>query len=210
MWPLPEKCHFLSGYFVRTTTAGAAEIRGSFGKIEAARIKKGLRVTGENSGVTVADIGGAANLRTSFGLVEAERIQGDLTVENSNGGVRASTIQGAANIRTSFSQVLLDGVGGRVDVDNSNGSIEVRGLGKAGACLPVSLRTSFGPIRVLLPENAGYSVDARTSFGKVKSELPLMASGSLTSESLIGKLGDGKCPLTLLDSNGSIELLKAK
>ncbi len=23
MWPLPEKCHFLSGYVVRTTTADA-------------------------------------------------------------------------------------------------------------------------------------------------------------------------------------------
>ena len=48
----------------------------------------------------------------------------------------------------------------------------------------MSLKTTFGPIRILLPENAGYSVEARTSFGKIKSELPLMSSGSLTSESL--------------------------
>jgi len=191
--------------------SGSAELEGSFGKIRASKVKKGLRVRSQNGEVSAVDVGGSANLRTSFGQAEADRIQGDLTAENANGGVRASAIQGAANIRTSFSQVLVNGVGGRVDVDNSNGSIEVQVTpGKAGACAPVSLKTSFGPIRVFLPDGGGYAVDARTSFGKIRSELPLTTSGTFTTEALQGKIGDGKCPLTLSNSNGNIDIQKAK
>jgi hypothetical protein len=61
-----------------------------------------------------------------------------------------------------------------------------------------------------VPEGAGYAVDARTSFGKIRSELPLTTSGSITTESLQGKIGDGKCPLTLSDSNGNIEIQRGK
>ena len=75
--------------------------------------------------------------------------------------------------------------------------------------MPVSLKTTFGPIRVLLPEYVGYSVEARTSFGKIKSELPLTIAGSPSSELLNGRIGNGQCPLTLANSNGGIELLKA-
>lgn len=191
--------------------SGTADLEGSFGKIRASKVKKGLKVRAQNGEVSASDIGGPANLRTSFGMAEADRIQGDLTVENSNGAVRASGIQGAASIRTSFAQVLLNGVGARVDVDNSNGSIEVHSSpSKAGACAPMSLKNSFGPIRVFLPDGVGYTVDARTSFGKIRSELPLTVSGSPSTENLEGRIGDGKCPLTIADSNGNIELQKAK
>ncbi len=200
-----------NGAVTLVNVSGSAELEGSFGKIQASKIKKGLRVRTQNGEVSAADIGASANIRTSFGQAQADRIQGDLTVENANGGVRASEIQGAANIRTSFSQVLVNGVGGRVDVDNSNGSIEVHVTpAKGGACAPVSLKNSFGPIRVFLPEGGGYTVDARTSFGKIRSDLPLTTSGSISTEALQGKIGDGKCPLTLSDSNGNIEIQRAK
>ena len=79
-----------------------------------------------------------------------------------------------------------------------------------GACAPVSLENSFGVIRVFLPEAAGYAVEGRTSFGRIKSELPLAISMGQQHESVSGRIGDGKCALTLNDTNGNIELLKAK
>ena len=187
--------------------AGSVQVHGSFGKIELTKIQKGVRVTGENAAVSVTDAGGTMDVKTSFGLVEATRIQGDLIVENANGAVKGSGIKGKASIRTSFASAWLEGVGGSIEVDNANGSIEVRNLGgKAGACQPVSLKTSFAPIRVTLAEGSGWDVDARTSFGKIRSEMPLSVSG----DALSGKIGDGKCPLSLTDANGSIEILKAK
>ena len=99
-----------------------------------------------------------------------------------------------------------------MDVDNQNGSIEVRLLPSSPGkpCRKVALKTSFGGIRLFLPENAGYTVNARTSFGKIRSELPVTATGTLSEGSLAGKIGDGRCALDLTDNNGSIDLLKGR
>ena len=124
--------------------------------------------------------------------------------------MKASGVAGGANVTTSFAGVTIDGVAGRVDVDDQNGSVEVRALVRAGKCSPVSLKSSFAPIRIYLPEGVGYDVSAHTSFGKVASQIPLSVTGSLSADSLSGKIGDGKCPLTLENSNGNIDILKGK
>jgi DUF4097 and DUF4098 domain-containing protein YvlB len=189
---------------------GAVDVRGSFAPIRVTKAQKGAKVVAENASVTLADIGGAAYVKTSFGLVDVSRIDGELTVENSNGAVKASAIKGGASVRTSFAAVNLDGVGGKVDVDNQNGAVDVRGLGAtAGKCFPVALRSTFAPIRIYLPDGEGFQVNARTSFGKINSEIPLTVSGSMTADNMTGKIGNGQCELTLANSNGNIDLLKA-
>jgi len=104
---------------------------------------------------------------------------------------------------------VLSGVEGPVvDVRNQNGAVEVEAA--AGrACTRITLATSFAPIRVRLPEGVGYDVTARTSFGSIHSEMPLTASGTIGADSLNGRIGAGGCALSLTDSNGNIEILKA-
>jgi DUF4097 and DUF4098 domain-containing protein YvlB len=107
-------------------------------------------------------------------------------------------------VRTSFGPVLLQGVEGSIDVVNKNGSVQVSHL--AGKCVPISLRTSFAPIRVALGESASYRVDARTSFGRVSSDIPLLTQASGDDGSLNGRIGGGDCPMSLANSNGNIEI----
>jgi DUF4097 and DUF4098 domain-containing protein YvlB len=189
---------------------GAADVRGSHGDIRLLRVKKGARVSCGNGRVSLADVGAAAYVKTSFGLVDAARIGGDLTVESANGAVRVSDVKGGASVRTSFGPVSLQGVEGPVDVDNQNGSIEVLRSGAAKGCRNISLKTSFAAIRFFPPENAGYSINARTSFGKIRSDFPVAPAEGLSESSLRGKIGDGRCELTLTNANGSIELLKPR
>ena len=112
---------------------------------------------------------------------------------------------------TSFAGATLDGVTGRVDVDNQNGSVEVRGLPAGARCVvPVSRQELLRPDPRLPAGGRGYDVNARTSFGQGLKPLPLTVSGSPSADSLYGQLGDGKCPLTLENSNGSIEILKGQ
>ena len=112
-------------------------------------------------------------------------------------------------MRTSFAPVTLDSIGGKIDVENQNGSVEVRAVRPAaGKCFPLSIRSSFGAIKVYLPEGAGFKVDARTSFGKIRSEMPLSVAGSMSGDEISGVIGDGKCSLIVANSNGSIDLLK--
>jgi DUF4097 and DUF4098 domain-containing protein YvlB len=190
-----------------TDVGGSADVRAGFGKVSLTRIKGGAKVSSENGGVALADIGGPASVKTSFGTLEASKVRGDLTAENSNGAIKASDIQGSVNAKTSFASVSLDGVRESVDVVNQNGAVEV-GTPAGADCRRVSVRTSFAPIRVWLLEGGGYTVAARTSFGKVTTEIPVGASGSMGGESLSGKIGDGRCELTLTNSNGNIDLLK--
>jgi DUF4097 and DUF4098 domain-containing protein YvlB len=181
--------------------------------IDVSGIRKDARIVAGNSNVSLADVAGPAYVKTSFGLVKAQRIGGSLTVESSNGSVNAWDVKGAANIRTSFGSATLDDVDGAVDVYNQNGAIEVSGIAPNAAgsqrCNSISLRTSFAPIRISVPENGSFNVTARTSFGKITSELPLTVSGLASGDSLTGKIGSGACELRLTNGNGAIEIRKA-
>jgi hypothetical protein len=190
---------------------GSAQVHTSFGAVRVTNVAKGTRITAENGSVTVGDLGGTVFVKTSFGMVDATKVDGELTVENSNGAVKAADVKGGASVRTSFAPVTLDAIGGKVDVENQNGSVEVRAVrATPGKCFPLSIRSSFGAIRVYLPDGAGFRVDAKTSFGKIHSEMPLTVAGGMSGDEVTGVIGDGKCPLTVANSNGSIDLLKGK
>jgi hypothetical protein len=118
-------------------------------------------------------------------------------------------VKGPASVRTSFGSVTIDGVQGPIDVDGQNGAVEVKRLAP-GACQEVTVRTSFAPILIAIPDGAGYTVNARTSFGKVHTDVPVESKGTLSGEDLSGKIGNGRCKMTLTNNNGNIELVKGK
>lgn len=179
-------------------------VRNSFGAVEITDAA-GVEIENANGRVTTKDIRGGALLTTSFAALDAYGVRGNLTAVNSNGAIRAFSVKGSVSARTSFGPVKVEGAGGRVEISNQNGSAEVSGL-KASGCQPITVKTSFAPIRISVPEGASYAVSARTSFGKISSEMPLNVTGSISSESLSGKLGAGGCEMTLTNSNGSIDL----
>lgn len=181
--------------------------------VELEAIHGTARVVTSNSAVTVVGVEGEAYIKTSFALTRASEIQGPLTVESANGGIEAKQVAGGARLATTFGPVMLDGVGGSVEVNNQNGSVEASGLkakaAGSGKCNPITVRTSFGPIRVHVPADGSYQVEARTTFGSVASELPITVFGTVNGGSITGKIGDGACELRLNDMNSSIEILKA-
>jgi hypothetical protein len=185
---------------------GSATVQNSFAPVDLSDVRKEASVISQNSNVSLANIGEDATVKTSFGLVKIDRVGGNLRVEGQNSGVEASGVRGGANVKTSFAGVTLDSVGGSVDIENQNGSVQVTAKSAKG-CDPVSIRTSFAPMRVRVPSDGGYTVTAKTSFGKIHSDLPMMVSGSLTQDSISGKIGNGACPMNLINQNGSIDIL---
>jgi DUF4097 and DUF4098 domain-containing protein YvlB len=167
-----------------------------------------VRATTGNGRISLADMGADTYAKTSFGAVTVQRVNGNLTIENSNGQVTASSVKGDATARTSFAAVTLDDIGGHMTVDNQNGAIMLTAARTSTGCKDISAKTSFSPIQVRLPENAGYSLTARTSFGRINSELPITTVGQVGGDSLTGKIGNGTCTLSLTNSNGNIEILK--
>jgi DUF4097 and DUF4098 domain-containing protein YvlB len=135
--------------------------------------------------------------------VRLEEIRGSVAVENENGSVSIREVRGAARVRTSFGPVFVRAVGGAVDVQNQNGSVAVAGLGSS--CHPVTLRTSFAPIKVSLRDGADYTVNARTTYAGITTAIPIVAK-STTNESLTGTIGSGTCRMELANANGSIAI----
>jgi len=77
-------------------------------------------------------------------------------------------------------------------------------------CQPISVRTTFAPVRVAVPDGGpGYQVSANTSFGSIRTDHEIRVAGDLAAGSLHGWIGNGSCPLRLNDQNGNIEILKA-
>ncbi len=187
---------------------GHATLNTSFGSIEATGIRKGARATTGNGRISLSDIGGDTFAKTSFGAVNVQRVSGTLTLENSNGPVTANSVSGDTSARTSFGPVTLDDIGGSITVDNQNGAVMLSAARQSSTCKNITVKTSFSPIQVKLPEGAGYNLTARTSFGRINSELPVTSSGQLGGDSLNGKIGNGGCTLSLTNSNGSIDILK--
>lgn len=191
---------------------GSARIETRFGAAEATGVGGNLSVENANGPITVTDLGGAADLRGSFGAIHATRIGGDAAVTATNSAVALADVRGNVRVRTSFAPVSLERFGGAVDVDNQNGSIEARAP-DAVNCSRTALRTTFGTIRFVLPPNPDYRVEARTTFGRIHSDVPVAGASQDAGSgegALSGSIGRGRCPLTLTDSNGSIEIVKGR
>lgn len=186
---------------------GGLTIENSFGPVTVSDIQGAVSIRSGNGGVSLTKIRGEANVKTSFAMVQASDIGGALLVENSNGGVQASNTRGA-QVTTSFASVMLDGISGPLRITDQNGAVDATSSLRNG-CQPIIIRTSFSTLRVRLQGDASYRVTARTSFGNIRTEFPLNVSGALSNDSVNGVIGGGRCEMTLGDTNGSIEILKA-
>ncbi len=199
--------HNGNGRIDAANVTGAADLKTSFAEVHFTNITGSLSVRANNSKVSGNKVGGSATVANSFSPVEISDIARDAHVESGNGAVSLERVGGAANVSTSFGPVVLNDVVGAIDVRNQNGSAEVSSAVRS-ACEPISMRTSFSNMIVRLRPDASYRVSAHTSFGNIKTDFPISASGSLSNDVLSGVIGAGRCELTLVNSNGSIEILK--
>jgi len=191
-----------------TGIAGSADLHNTFSRVSFSRIGKGLTVRASNAVVTGDTVGANADVETTFGGVEIHGVKGGARVTSGNSAIRLTGVGGEAYAKTSFAGVTITDAAGPITVENQNGSVTVEE--KSGQrCQPISLRTSFSPIRVTVPGGAGYNVTAHTSFGRIRSEHEMTVSGDMTPDSLTGKIAGGGCDLRLMDQNGAIDILKS-
>jgi hypothetical protein len=203
--------HNQNGNITANGVAGAADFETSFGHVQFARIGKSLTVHAQNTSVTGQEVGGTATVETSFATVDLRDIKGGARITAGNSPIRLATVAGEIYAKTSFAEVRLDSAAGPVTVENNNGSVTVDAHpAKPGLeCQPISVRTSFSPIRVAVPAGGpGYQVTASTSFGAIRTEHEMRVTGELAG-SLHGRIGEGSCPLRLNDQNGDIEIRKS-
>ncbi len=183
---------------------GGANITTTFDNVTINNVGGLARVSNSNGAVTVTDAKSDLNVDTRFASVRADRIHGSADVDNANGSVTLNDVGGSVKVHTSFASAFVKNVGGSVDVRNQNGAISIAGV-HAGACHPITLNTTFAPIRLTLNSDANYDVSARTSFGHITTDIPVTTNGA-GEDMLNGRMGKGGCRLELTDANGGITI----
>jgi DUF4097 and DUF4098 domain-containing protein YvlB len=148
-----------------------------------------------------------ATVQTSFANVDLRSVKGGARVTANNSGIRMAGIGGEVYARTSFAGTTVEDAAGPVTVESANGSVTVTAKA-AQACQPITIQTSFAPIRVAVPAGQGYTVSGRTSFGRIHSEAEMAVSGSLGADAISGKISGGGCEMRLTNQNGNIDIVK--
>jgi hypothetical protein len=184
---------------------GSAALRTTFGRIDFNSIGKMLNVRASNSNVSGENVGDSATIETTFGSVSMRGMKNRVRVTASNTSVSLTDIAGEVYARTTFNGVNISNAAGPVTVESQNGSVTVES--RSPRCQTVSLSTTFGPIRITVPDGVGYNISARTTFGQITTHSPVTTSGTTTAGSLQGTIGGGGCSLRLVGQNANIDIL---
>jgi len=144
------------------------------------------------------------DLATTNGPVRVRGTRGALQAETTNGAIDLSKVTGAVDAQTTNGSIEFSDVQGAAKAETTNGSVTValRGLEAGG----VTLETTNGSIEVYLPDPLRANLDAATTNGKVYVSFPLTTQGVMTSKSVRGMIGGGGPKISLLTTNGNIEV----
>jgi hypothetical protein len=182
-----------------------AKISTSFGAVDAKRITGSLTVEGQSITVNAMNVEGDASIQSSFGQVRVEHIGGNLDVTSSSSHVTADDIAGDVNITNSFNDVLVRQTSGSIRVTSESGMIEVSDISLLPQNAEVSLKASFGSIRLMLKSDVDAWITASSEFGKIQSDFPVYLGEEGRSTVRIN-LGDEVVPIRIIARNGDIEI----
>jgi len=187
--------------------AGNAGLNTSFAAITFSRIGKGLTVRAQNAQVRGDTVGESATVDTTFGSVDLRGVRGGARVTTGNSPIKLTSIGGEIYAKSSFAAVTVADSSGPVTVEAQNGPVVVD-TKNGGGCKPISLRTTFGLLRVTIPSGIGYNLAAQTTFGRIHAQgVQIAVTGDISQNSLNGKIGAGGCDLKLNAQNSNIDIV---
>ncbi|MCI0493452.1 DUF4097 domain-containing protein [candidate division KSB1 bacterium] len=127
------------------------------------------------------------NLRSTNGKIFAEAVAGNSELHTTNGGIEAENLKGSLEAYT------------------TNGSITAR-LIFFGAHDEISLKTTNGGIKLILPSDAQADVRASTVNGSIHTDFPLTIQGKFNKKRVNGEINGGGGVIELSTVNGSISI----
>jgi hypothetical protein len=175
------------------TAGGALEVRGVSAEV------RGSTSGGE---IELHDISGPVDMHTSGGPIDAENLKGAIRLRSSGGHIDVSNVVGDLDVRTSGGGIELLNVDGKITADTSGGGVRVEARSNHG----ITLTSSGGPIRLMIPADVHGTLDAETDGGRVRSQIPLSVSELSESDHVRGQINGGGDSISLHTSGGGIEI----
>lgn len=173
-----------------------AQVQTIDGDVTLTEIRGNVSARAMNGDVSAAGVTGNAELKSTNGRVSASDIGGNAELNSTNGDVRAVRVSGRAAGTTVNGNVAMEETGSSVYAKTINGDITVGGPVLAGDW---EAKSSYGFIRLKLPEGADAEIRAKHRFGGLKSDFPLRTEQHASE----GTLGAGTYLVTA-ETNGGI------
>lgn len=187
--------------------AGRATIETSFDPVELRRVGGEARVKVEHGSIDAADLDGPLTAESSFDDVTVSRVAGPVNLSASHGRVSASDVPKGGRVAALGGDVSVQGFAGAIEVDAQRATVDLKpaGLLKDG----VIARTTFGDIRLHVPEGSRMVLDAGASNGDLRIDVPGL---TVTREGVgraTGTMGGGTNVVRLQADHGSVEIASA-
>jgi DUF4097 and DUF4098 domain-containing protein YvlB len=194
---------------------GEANIKTSGGSIRVKSVGKKLDAATSGGNITIGDIGGEAKVATSGGDVRLGKVSGKADARTSGGDVEIAGASGNVVAKTSGGDLELNDISGSIQARTSGGSInaDLNPTGKGNS----SLKTSGGPIRIRIAENAKATIEAVINLNdsdhakkyKIRSDIkPDSYETSDDEIRAVYTLNGGGETISLETSESNIEILK--
>lgn len=194
----PQSVHFT----IEVPRDYPVDLRTSGGSIDASHLEASLSARTSGGSIEIDDVRGSVDTHTSGGSIRASRIEGATQLHTSGGSIEVDHCTGALDVRTSGGGIHLEDIDGKITARTSGGGISAQVRSNRG----ISLQTSGGGIRLLLPADAHASIDAHTSGGPARSAIPMSSTAIATRSRLRGTINGGGEPVFLRTSGAGIRI----
>ncbi len=182
----------------------------SYGGVELRNIRGELEAKLSSGDVTLKDwTGSGASVTASYGDVTVERASGPLEAKSSSGSVKVRDYEGALVAHSSYGAVEVAGVFPALEASSSSGDVTARAKSGSRVDGDWKLSSSYGNVKLSVPDGFGCHLDAKTTYGAVAVGLPIEADAGAkkkSSHSVRGKLNGGGGTVELRCTSGDVKV----
>lgn len=187
-----------------TDVAGRATVETSFEGIEVRRVSGETRLKADHGSITASEVDAALTAESSFDDTELSRVAGPIDVRVTHAGVRASDVLKGGRVSAMGGEVRVERFAGALEIDAERAGVE---LLPAGALQDAVLaRTTFGDIRLRVPEGSRMQFEAAANNGELTLDVPGLTVTRDGSGRATGTMGGGTNAVHLAADHGSIEV----
>jgi DUF4097 and DUF4098 domain-containing protein YvlB len=186
---------------------GRATIETSLNPIEVRRIGGEARLKTEHGGISASDLDGPLTAEGSFEDMTVARVAGVVDVRVSHGSLRASDLPKGGRVAALGGEVRVERFAGALQVEAERSALDLQ---PAGALTDtVIARTTFGDIRLRVPEGSRMLLEAGASNGEVTIDVPGLAVTRESDGRATGTMSGGTNAVRLFAEHGSVEISSA-
>ena len=182
---------------------GRASIETTNEGIVLRRVSGEARLKAEHGGISATEVDGPVTAQSSFDDIELAHVTGPIDVRVDHASLRVSDVQKGGRVAMLGGSVSVDRFAGPLEIDAQRSTVELRPAGALSE--PLLARTTFGDIRLLVPDGSRMALEATSSNGDLIVDVPGLG---VTREGgrATGTLAGGTNTVRLAADHGSVEV----